>query len=61
MLIPPSPFRDPFALNAYHDLIRGWCFAEDLESLEHAGSELLSMLIGNDKVGADQHSIRLSC
>ncbi|KAG2013394.1 hypothetical protein CC2G_010312 [Coprinopsis cinerea AmutBmut pab1-1] len=42
----PSPIEQRWSYSALEELVRSWSFAEDLEGLEHAGTEALAFLLG---------------
>ncbi|KAG2013395.1 hypothetical protein CC2G_010312 [Coprinopsis cinerea AmutBmut pab1-1] len=39
-------YRQRWSYSALEELVRSWSFAEDLEGLEHAGTEALAFLLG---------------
>lgn len=38
--------RLQWVFNAYDELLQLWCYAPDLDSFEHAGSEVVSFMTG---------------
>jgi hypothetical protein len=38
--------RQRWTYNTLEELVHSWCYSEDLESLEHAATELLHFLLG---------------
>lgn len=38
--------RLKWVFNAYDELLQLWCYAEDLDSFEHAGSEVVTFMTG---------------
>lgn len=38
--------RLKWVFNAYDELLQMWCYAEDLDSFEHAGSEVVTFMTG---------------
>ncbi|KAJ2916498.1 hypothetical protein MD484_g3946, partial [Candolleomyces efflorescens] len=45
----PSPLEQRWTYNTLEELVHSWCYSEDLESLEHAATELLHFLLGPDR------------
>ncbi|TFK56031.1 alpha/beta-hydrolase [Heliocybe sulcata] len=43
---PPTELKHVFT--ALEEMFQSWCYAEDLESLEHAGMEVVRFVCGND-------------
>ncbi|KAJ2924947.1 hypothetical protein H1R20_g12153, partial [Candolleomyces eurysporus] len=44
--------RQRWTYNTLEELVHSWCYSEDLESLEHAATELLTFLLGPDQLVA---------
>ncbi|KAG9317138.1 alpha/beta-hydrolase [Chiua virens] len=42
----PPPTELKWVFNAYDELLRLWCYAPDLDSFEHAGSEVVTFMTG---------------
>jgi pimeloyl-ACP methyl ester carboxylesterase len=42
----PPPTELQWVFNAYDELLQLWCYAPDLDSFEHAGSEIVSFMTG---------------
>ncbi|KAK2466402.1 hypothetical protein APHAL10511_002044 [Amanita phalloides] len=45
----PSSLEAKWVNAAYHEILRNWCFADDLETLEQAQFEVAKFVIGNDR------------
>jgi hypothetical protein len=42
----PLAIRLKASFNVYDDLLKDWCFAEDLDSFEHIGMEAANLVLG---------------
>lgn len=42
-----NALRLKWVFNAYDELLQLWCYAQDLDSFEHAGTEFVTFLAGD--------------
>lgn len=46
---PLAPQSQRWTQHAIQEIVHGWCFAEDLEQLEHSATELLNFFLGPNR------------